>query len=532
MHDLVLSGGWVVDGTGGPAFRADVGIDGDRIVDIGDAGSGSRMIDVTGHMVAPGFVDMHSHSDLQLLVAPTADAKVMQGVVSEVIGQDGLSYAPVNDETTPAIREQTASWNGDPKDLEFDWHSVAEYLARFEASPPSANVAYLVPHGTVRMLAVGTDDRPVTEKELALMRALVRQGMEEGALGLSTGLTYTPAMYGGTDELVALCEELVPFGGYFSPHTRSYGRGVMESYAEAIEIGLRSGAPLHLTHCQISFPGNEGRAPELIEMIAAVDPRRLEITVDSYCYVPGSTYLAAFLPTWAWTEGVDGVMHHLDDPDASERIRVELEEVGTAGFHGALMDWSTIQITSVGSEANKRWSGMRVDAIAGEMGMSPWEAARRLMVEERLNVNVLTFVGHEDNVRTIMQQPYHMGGSDGLLAGDQPHPRAWGTFARYLGKYARDEGLFTWPEIVRKLAALPNLRLKQFDRGLIRPGFQADIVVFDPDGVNDTATFDDPRQHPEGMPHVVVNGTVVKEDGAHTGARPGRVLRNPVAGPG
>ena len=526
MHDLAVRGGWVADGTGGPLFRADVGVDGDRIVALGAVGPAVDELDATGKLVAPGFVDMHAHSDLQLLDDPAAPAKVMQGVVTEVLGQDGLSFAPVDEETMAAVRSQTAAWNGEPESLDYAWSSVADYLARLEEAETSVNAAYLLPHGTIRLGVVGQEERPATDAEIAEMRAVVRQGMEEGASGLSTGLTYTPAMYAPTSELVALCSELAPYGGFFAPHTRSYGKGVMEAYREVIEICRSSGAPLHLTHCQISFPGNEGRAGELFAMIDALDPRDVEVSADSYCYTPGSTYLAAFLPTWAWQEGVDGVVARLEDPGDAERIRVELEEVGTAGFHGALMDWSTIQIGSVGSEANQRWVGKLVSEVAAGMETSGWEAARRLMIDERLNVNILTLVGHEDNVRAIMSRPYHMGSTDGIMVGERPHPRAWGTFARYLAHYTKELGLFGWPEIVRKLAALPNLRLRQFDRGLVRPGFIADLVVFDPDGITDLATFEEPRRHPEGMPHVVVNGTPVKRDDEHTGAGPGRVLRN------
>ncbi len=530
MYDLVLAGGHVVDGTGGPPFRADVAVSEGRIAALGDAGVARRTIDVSGYLVAPGFVDMHSHSDLALLAEPTAEAKVMQGVTAEVIGQDGLAYAPLDDFTLATVRTQTAGWVGDPAGLDYQWRSVADYLDRLESAPASLNVAFLLPHGNLRMMTVGTEDRPATSAELNRMCALVRQGMSEGALGLSTGLTYTPAMYADTEELVALCRQITAGGGYFSPHTRSYGRGVMEAYDEMIDVCLRSGAPLHLTHCQVSFPGNEGRASELVERLTAIDPRRLELSADSYCYVPGSTYMAAFLPNWSWTAGPKGVLGYLADPDAAERIRHELENVGTDGFHGAQMDWSAIEVSSVGSEAGRRWTGRRVTEIAAEMVVTPWEAARRLMLEERLEVNILTHVGHEDNVRTIMQLPFHMGGSDGIMTGDRPHPRAWGTFARYLAHYARDEGMFAWPEIVRKLAALPNLRLRQLDRGLLRPGYWADIVVFDPDGVRDTASFEDPRQYPEGMPWVLVNGELVKDTDIHTGARPGRVLRSQLQG--
>lgn len=526
MHDIVLKGGMVVDGTGSPPFPADLAIDGDHIAALGriPARAARRTIDVGGLLIAPGFVDMHTHSDLALLAQPTAEPKLMQGVVTEVIGQDGLSYAPVDDVTLPAIRTQISGWNGDPDGVDYNWRTAAQFLDRFHGKT-SVNVAFLVPHGNVRMLVLGQEDRRPDAQELETMRGLVRQGMAEGAVGLSTGLSYTPASHADREELVALCEEVVPFSGFFAPHTRSYGKGVMAAYDEMFDVCERSGAALHLTHCQVSFSGNEGRASDLIERIDRAS-LTLDVTADSYCYIAGSTYLAAFLPTWAWHEGPNGVIDRLSDDACAERVRHELEEVGTSGFHGALIDWSTIRVGSVGSERNAACVGSTIQELAERRGVPPFEEARRLLIEENLNVNVLTFVGHEDNIRMIMRLPQHMAGSDGIMVGDLPHPRAWGTFARYLAHYARDEGLFRWEEVVRKMTSLPHRRLGQFDRGVLRPRMLADIVAFDPKLVRDTATYEHPKQHPEGIPYVLVNGVVVKDDGSHTGATPGRVLRS------
>lgn len=526
MYDLLFRGGRIVDGTASPPFPGDVAVSGDTIAAIGNLGhaDAATIVDCSGHLVAPGFVDMHAHSDLALLTNPTAEPKVMQGVVTEVIGQDGLSYAPVTDTTLPGIQSQIAGWNGSPDSVDFDWRDVAGYLDRLDGTT-SVNVAFLVPHGNVRMAVMGNEQRPADHDELQAMRRLVRRGLEQGAVGLSTGLSYTPASYADTDELVTLCEELVPFGGFFAPHTRSYGRGVMDAYEEMFEVCERAGAALHLTHCQVSFPGNEGRASELVERINAAPPA-VDVTADSYCYVAGSTYLAAFLPDWVWHKGPNGVIANLTDADAAERIRHELEDLGTTGFHGALMDWSKIQVGSVGSEVNADCAGRTIAELADARSVPPWEEARRLMIEERLNVNVLTFVGHEDNIETIMRLPQHMAGSDGIMVGDRPHPRAWGTFARYLAHYTRDRGFFSWGEIVRKMSSLPYRRLGQHNRGVIRAGLRADLVVFHPDGVRDTADYDEPCSFPEGIPHVAVNGVLVKHENRHTGRTPGRVLRS------
>jgi N-acyl-D-amino-acid deacylase len=523
--DLLFRGGLIIDGTGSPPFKADVSVAAGRIRAMGNLRKEGavRVIDIDGLTLAPDLVDMHSHSDVQLLENPTAEPKVMQGVTTEVIGQDGLSFAPADRRTMNAIREQTAAWNGDAPDVDWEWTSVAEYLRLLDART-SVNVAYLIPHGTVRMLVMGRESRKPTHGELLRMRETIRQGMHEGAVGLSTGLTYPPAMFAQRDELIALCRELVPLGGFFAPHTRSYGKDILQAFEEVIDVSRGSGASLHLTHCLPKAPGNEGLCRRLISVIESLDTRQVDVTVDSYPYTAGSTYLAAFLPVWALGEGTEGTMRTLENPEDAARIRHEMEVEGTQGSHGLPIRWEAIQVSSVATETNRWCEGKRVTEIAELLGLQPFEAVRRLLIAERLALNVLIFDLDERTIREIMGLPIHMAGSDGIMTGGKPHPRAWGTFARYLGHYARDEGLFTLEEIVRKMASLPHRRLGQWDRGLIRPGMWADIVVFDPATVTDTATYDDRRRYPEGIPYVAVNGTLVKDRKDHTGALPGRVL--------
>jgi N-acyl-D-amino-acid deacylase len=525
--DLLFKNGMIIDGTGSPGFLGDVGVANGRIQKMGklwDA-KARRTIDIRGHMIAPGFVDMHTHSDLMLLAYPKAEAKIMQGVTTEVIGQDGLSFAPANREAMESVRAMTAGWNGEHESIKFDWSSVKEFLAKFDGYT-SPNVAYCVPHGTVRLTVMGSENRRPTKDEMQEMRRLVRQGMKEGAVGLSTGMSYVPAMFADNDELIQLCEEAAQLGGYFSPHHRSYGKGVLESYAEMVEVCKKARCPLHLTHCVVNFPGNEGKAVELVKMLNSVDRREVDLTVDSYCYLPGSTTLAAMvLPPWSTTEGVAGMLANLADDEKCRRMKHDVEVEGIAGYHFVPMDWNTLEISSAPSKENQRWVGKRVSEIAKELGIEPFEAARKLLLEEKLNVNILVHIGHEDNVRTVMTLPYHTVATDGIMTGQKPHPRAWGTYARYLAKYTREEHMFTWQEIIRHMSTTAYRRLGQFDRGLIRPGMAADLVVFDPNKVRDTATFDNPRRYPEGIPYVAVNGVLVKDEGFHTDALPGRVLK-------
>ena len=535
---LALRGATVVDGTGAPRYLADVVIADGRIAEIdteaGQSLSADRSIDVTGLVLAPGFIDMHAHSDLALLTEPEHLAKVSQGVTLELLGQDGLSYAPVDDDTLGFIRRQIAGWNGDPAGFDWNWRSVGEYLDRLDSNPDgiATNAAYLVPHGAVRMLVLGYDDREPTEDELERMRELIRAGMTEGAVGISFGLGYTPGMYATSSELTEVSRTAGELGGFFATHHRSYGAGALEAYSEMIDVSRASGCPVHLSHATMNFGVNRGRAGELLALLDSAIADGCEITLDTYPYLPGSTTLAALLPGWTSAEGPDGILRLLADPTACARIREQMEVWGADGCHGVPVDWATVQISGVGDAALNDKVGRTVAELAQSAGRAgdAFEVYRELLIADRLATTILHHAGHEENVRAIMRHPAHTGGSDGLLVGTRPHPRAWGTFPRFLGRYSRELGVLGLEECVAHLTGNAARRLRLRDRGLIRQGYAADLVLFDPETVRDVATYEQPRQQAQGIEYVFVNGVAVIAEGRHTGALAGRALRRAADG--
>ena len=526
--DLLLSGGMVMDGTGTPAVRADVAVRDGRIVEVGDldTAGADRVVDVRGLTVVPGFIDMHAHSDIAVLSHPLHDAKVRQGVTLEVVGQDGLSYAPIDDDTLPVLRAQLRGWNGDPDDLDWGWRSVGEYLDRIDRGT-AVNVAYLVPHGTVRMLVLGEDDRPPEPAELERMRELVAVGLDEGAFGLSAGLSYPPGMYADDDELVALCAVVAEHGGYYCPHHRNYGSLAMESYRDCVKIARRSGVALHLTHAHLGFDCNRGRGPELLALVDEAQAEGLDVSLDSYPYLAGSTYLHAVLPGWFQRGGREETIRRLQDLGLRERLRVELEEIGSDGFHGVPAAWDKVVISGVVRPESAGLVGQSVEEAASAAAIRPIDFLCDLLVGEDLGATCLELVGNEENVRTIMTHPSHMVGSDGILVGDRPHPRAWGTFPRFLAKYARDLGILSTEQAIAKMTSIPARRLGLSDRGAVRVGNWADLVCLDLAKVRDCATYEIPRQNPIGIDWVIVNGVPVIENGNHTGRLPGRSIRRP-----
>lgn len=515
MLDVLIRGGRVIDGSGGPPFEADVAIAGDRIAAVGRVDDpASRIIDADGLFVCPGFVDMHTHSDVKLLAEPGHEAKVCQGVTLELLGQDGLSYAPVTDEVLEQLRAQLAGWNGDPAGFDWSWRTVGEYLDRLDRSGIAVNAAYLVPHGTLRLCAMGYDDRAPTSAELEHMKRLLAEGLAQGAVGLSTGLTYAPAMYADDDEIVALCEVMRELGGFYCPHHRNYGLHALEAYADCIEIARRAGVPLHLAHAHLGFEVNRGRAPELLALIDAARADGIDVSLDTYPYLAGSTYLHAFLPSWMHAGGTMETIRRLRDPALRDRLRVELEEKGSDGFYGIPMDWSIVVVR-----------GRSVADAAAAAGVRAIDYVCDLLADEELSVSCIAHTGNEENVRTTMTHDAHMVGSDGILVGDTPHPRGYGTFPRYFAVYVRELGILTWEQTVRKMTSLPARRLGFADRGLLRAGMYADVTCIDPETVRDTATYERPRSLPDGIPYVLVNGSVAVDDGRRTEELAGRALR-------
>ncbi|MGA9872148.1 MAG: D-aminoacylase [Rhodococcus sp. (in: high G+C Gram-positive bacteria)] len=526
--NLLIRGADVVDGTGAARVRRDVLVEGDKIAALtapGVVAGADRIIDAQpGHVLAPGFIDMHAHSDLRLLTDPGHFPKISQGVTTEVIGQDGIAYAPIDDATLDVVRRQIAGWNGNPVDFDFSWRTVAEYLTRLDQGI-TPNAAYLVPQGTLRYLAVGADQRPAASREIARMQELLAEGLSEGAVGMSSGLTYTPGMYASTGELRALCEVVADFGGFYAPHTRSYGKGALEAYQEMLDLARDTGCALHLTHATMNFGVNRGRAQEFLDKVDSAIADGCDVTLDTYPYLPGATTLSALLPSWAMSGGPDQALARMQDPQMRARITADVDVNGSDGCHGVTVEWETIQISGVANSDLDGYVGRTMVDIAAERGESPVTVFFDILQRDQLATTILQHVGHEENVRAIMAHPHHMGGSDAILVGERPHPRAWGTFPRYLGRYVREEGLLGLEDCINHLTGRPAKRLGLTDRGIIAEGNAADLVLFDPATVSDTATFDNPKQQARGISHVIVNGAPAIDNGSPTGALAGHSLR-------
>ncbi|MBE2184285.1 MAG: D-aminoacylase [Anaerolineae bacterium] len=527
MIDTLIINARLIDGTGSPWYWGDIAIHEDRIAAMGalKGTAAGRVIDAAGRVVSPGFMDMHTHSDLQPLAFPTHDCKIRQGVTTDVIGHDGLGLAPVTPETAAILREQIAGWNGTP-DVDWNWTTISSYLDRFDRQV-AVNVAMFAPHGTIRLAVMGMENRPPAATELEHMKRLLDQAMREGAIGLSTGLTYAPCMFASDDELVELCEVMRPYGGFYAPHHRNYGMAALQAYADSIEIGRKAGVPVHLTHAHLGFPINKGRGVELLAMIDQARAEGVEVTLDTYPYLAGATTLHSLLPGWSHDGGTNATLARLQSPETRERLRHELEVTGSDGFQGVPLGWEMIQISGILGEHDPSVIGLTIDQAAARAGQTPFDYFANLLTQTRLGVSILSLIGNEENVQTIMQHPAHVIGSDGILIGGRPHPRGWGSHIRFLSHYVRDLGLLTWEEGIRKITSAAARRIGSIDRGILRPGFMADLVIFDPDTLRDTATYEQPRSYPKGVDYVAVNGSFVVAEGQTTGALPGRALRRP-----
>ncbi|HEY4269383.1 MAG TPA: D-aminoacylase [Galbitalea sp.] len=530
--DTLFRRATVVDGTGSARYVADVVVAGGVIRSIGAglvAGSESRVVDAVGLALSPGFLDMHAHSDLAVISDRQHLAKISQGVTTEVVGQDGLGYVPADAGALARVRRQIAGWNGNPADLALDWGSVARYLDAVDGA--ATNVAVLVPQGNLRLMVVGDANRAATTAELDAMCAILDGALAEGAVGMSSGLNYVPGMFATTDELIALCRIVAARGGFWAPHTRSYGLGALESYAEMIEIARTSGCALHLTHATMNFAPNRGRAAELLAMIDDALEAGTDVTLDSYPYLAGATTLAALLPSWALSGGLDATLARLDDPGSRERIRVAVDETGSDGCNGLTVEWATIEIAGIANPELAPLAGRRISEIAEQRGVAPADAFFDILRLDALATSIQQHVGDEGNLRLIMQHSTHMAGSDGILVGEKPHPRGWGTFPRYLGHYSRDLALMTLEECVNHLTGRPAARLGLRARGLVREGYAADLVLFDLETIEDAATYETPRAVARGIRAVLVNGEFAIDDGVRTTVTAGRALRSTTAQP-
>jgi N-acyl-D-amino-acid deacylase len=518
--DLLITGGQILDGSGNVGFRGAVGIEGEsvRILrgDVSDV-QATRIIDASQKVVCPGFIDFHAHSGLMILAEPHHAPKIHQGVTTEVIGVDGNSYAPFrNQADLQRFIQLNSGLDGNPP-IRADWSSVEQYLDCFDASV-AVNICYLVGNSPLRIAAVGWDERPATDAEQADMRAILREAMEEGAWGLSTGLDYPPGSYADTDELVGLSEEAARLGGIYHSHVRyRLGDRFLDPFREAIEIGRRSGIPAHITHFyqRLYTPGSATDMLALVE--DARDKEGLDVTFDSYPYAYSSTRLLIMFPDWVHDGGPDRIMAALRAPEARERLR---QEVGPRG-----QSWQDIWLTYFKQPHNHLYEGRSVAEVAALRNQHPVDALCDLLVEEDLQICYIALSGDAASLPRFLAHPLSMVGSDAVLLGEFPSPRTYGCFPIILGKFARDEGALSLPAAIRKMTSFPAQRLGLSNRGLLRDGFKADVVVFDPARVGAPATRSQPKQLAVGIEYVLVNGQLVIDAGQPTGALAGRALR-------
>ncbi len=525
--DLVIRSGQVYDGSGGPPYPADVGVRAGRIAAIGDlsAAEAGRVIGAAGRAVAPGFIDIHTHSDLTLLIDPRAESKVRQGVTLEVTGNCGSSAAPLGGYARQALGDRVI-WLSDA--VTIDWETMGDYLHKLEDQGISINTAALVGHGTVRMNVLGMADRAPTEAELRQMQAVLTRALDEGAIGMSTGLYYAPGSFATTDEVAALGDVLRDHDKVYTSHIRdesNYSVGVLNAIAEAIEIGRRARCRVQVSHLKLLGPPVWGRSGEALGLIESAREEGIDVWADQYPYTAsGSSITGSLIPRWALEGGNARLVQRLRDPELRDRL---VHEIGR-NLYERRGGPDCLQIGLC--PANPKYNGWTLAQAADDMGLDPVLAAMRLA--ERGGASLVCHVMSDEDVVRIMQTPDVMVASDGnalcpegVLGQGRTHPRSYGTFPRVLGEYVRERRLLPLELAVRKMTALPARQLGLRDRSEIKLGYWADLVVFDPATVADRATFDEPYRFPDGIPYVVVNGEVVIDEGVHTGARPGRVLR-------
>jgi N-acyl-D-amino-acid deacylase len=525
--DVLIRHGTLFDGTGRPGIRGDLAIRGDAIAEIGqlDKADATTIVDAAGLAVAPGFIDVHTHSDLMALIEPRHEAKLRQGVTTDLVAQDGFGYAPLNEKLLGYLRDYWGGISGSVDSAGIGPNTtVTAYLDRFH-NRCSANIATMVPQGNVRFLVMGVENRPATPDEVRRQQRIVEECMEQGCCGVSTALTYAPNSYADTNELTEICKPLARYGGFYQPHLRSYGTRLRESIEETMAIARGANCGAQLTHFTAAFAANKGRAPEYLRQVDDARRQGLDITMDSYPYTAGQTGMHAMFPSWTQEKGPAEFKRMLTDRKARARMKADLE-AGCDGMHFCPVDWSIFQIAAVETDCNKELIGMRIPAAARARGVSdPFEFVCDLLLEENCRVLILSFVHDEANIEKIIAHPAHMVGSDGIWIGDRPHPRGWGCHARYLALYTRERKVLRLEQTIYKMTGFPAWRLGLKKRGELRKGYFADVTVFDPARIQDTATYEQPRSFPRGVHRVFVNGVEVIRNGNHTGATPGRGLR-------
>jgi N-acyl-D-amino-acid deacylase len=514
--DLVLENGRLVDGTGNPWFFGDVGIKDGTIVEVRRVDQrGLETIDVGGRVVSPGFIDGHCHSDLMVLDDPRSEIKLQQGVTTEVVGNCGITPAPFAAQNLDLLRTYVEPVLGNTG-REWRWETVEQYFDALMEVGPSENVATYVGHGTLRIAVMGFENRPASGEELDRMKGLLEEALQAGAIGLSLGLMYAPGSYTPREELAELCSVLSRYDGLLATHIRGEGNSLTPSIEEVIWIAERSGVPLQISHLKAAGGGNWGSVTRAMELIEEARSRGLDVTCDVYPYTAGSTSLTTLLPPWALEGGVSKTLKRLEDTISRKRIKAELrQEQDDWDNLVASTGWDSVYISSLSNDHDSNLAGKNILEASESRGVDPEDCMMDLLLEQDGKVSIVFFHMAGSDVEQVIRWERSLIASDSLHdQAEKPHPRLYGTFPHVLARYVREKKLLSLEEAVRKMTSFPARRFKLGKRGLIVPGYAADLVVFDPEKIMDTATYEDPKHFPEGISHVLVNGAKAVESGA------------------
>jgi N-acyl-D-amino-acid deacylase len=542
MFDTVIENGLLIDGTGNPWFRGDVGIHRGKITKIGGFDEkAERVLDVSGLVVCPGFIDIHTHSDLSLLINPRAESKIRQGVTTEVVGNCGVSAAPVKRGTLQLLKDE---WGSEADEVQWNWSTLGDYLSCLEKKGISLNVATFVGHGTVRIAVIGVDNRQPTKEELEEMKTLVAQSMKEGAFGLSSGLVYLPGCFAKTSELIELSKAVAAYGGIYASHTRGERETIMDALKEAITIGEKAGLPVQVSHNCPKY-GAHGKFKEMANIYEEARAREVEVTLDNDAHTDFNPSLSQTLPPWAQVGGIKKIVERLTDPETRRRIKKEIIEdrFPGPGYNGLLKHGRWDRIFLLDAKKNKDLMGQNLQQIADLRRQDPFDTFFDLIIEEKGEVSALFNYIEEEDIRTVLKNPLMMVCSDGAALTTSGvlgriggySPCSYGEYPYILQRYVREERILTLQDAIRKMTSFPAQKLGLKDRGLLREGMWADIVVFDAQTIEDKATSrypydfplpNYPHRYPEGIEYVIVNGQVVVERGKHKGVFPGKVLRH------
>lgn len=526
--DLVVKDGHIFDGSGKGEFKADIGINGPFINAVCKISSsrGKSVISAKNLAVCPGFIDVHNHADIGLLVNPKAESMIRQGVTTLISGNCGSSPFPIADE----IFEESKENLKETYQIELNWRDIKGFFSNLEEKGIALNYATLVGHGSIRGASMGFNDRPPKEEEFEKMKILAAQSIQDGAIGLSTGLEYAPGSYAKHEEITELCRIAAQYGGVYATHMRDEGDQLIESMEEAIDVARKTGISLQISHFKIAYPRNWNKIKAAISKIEEAKKEGIDIFCDRYPYIAGATSLSFYFPLWARQGTTQEFLTRLQDPQLDSKLRAHIVEQ-----EKKLGSWDKVVISSVFTEKNKWIEGKSVLEASKQAQKEPYEFMRDLIVEEKNRVGMITFMMNEENLRRILAHPLAGIGTDGsalapygLLSFGKPHPRHYGTYPRVLGKYIREEKISPLPEMIKKMTSLPARKFGFLKRGVLREKYIADITIFDPDKVIDKATWVNPHQYPLGIEYVLVNGQIVIEEGNHTGNLPGKVLRKKI----